>query len=339
MDFPGEKLVIKLWETLVDKPVSALLRPRQILREGVAVNKAKRDEILMLAQAEVDAERIKSGKSFLLLNNDRLKATSILPDNGSKHEPTIDVNSLHALMNSELIIDKLNEDINVSKAILNAEKILLNDSSEPPNESIDDDWLERWRYSASRISNEKLSFLWGQVLAGEIRSPGSFSLRTLNLIKDISQSEATLIEKMASICINNRFIYRRDEIANQNLSPLGNFLGYEDLFKLEELGIISGADGERSFFVNFEQRNEHVTVFTCNEKVITVLNQDGVKPFKIGIYLLTSIGKEIVSLCDSKANLEALLDLANKVKSTGVVVTVWDKHDRNGCYLTNPRTI
>jgi len=66
MDFPGEKLVIKLWETLAEKGIGSLLSPWQAGREGRARNEVRRHEILMLAQAEMDAADIRSGKKRLL---------------------------------------------------------------------------------------------------------------------------------------------------------------------------------------------------------------------------------------------------------------------------------
>ena len=55
MDLPGEKLVIKLWETLAEKGVGSLLSPWQAGRDGRARIEVRRQEILILAQAEKDA--------------------------------------------------------------------------------------------------------------------------------------------------------------------------------------------------------------------------------------------------------------------------------------------
>jgi hypothetical protein len=46
---------------------------------------------------------------------------------------------------------------------------------EPPNE----DWLNVFERFAEDASTERMQGLWGRVLAGEIRQPGRFSLRTL----------------------------------------------------------------------------------------------------------------------------------------------------------------
>ena len=61
MQMPGETLIAKLWETLVDKGIGNLLKPLQIRREGKAYIDVKRDEILILAQANRDAEAIRRG--------------------------------------------------------------------------------------------------------------------------------------------------------------------------------------------------------------------------------------------------------------------------------------
>ena len=36
------------------------------------------------------------------------------------------------------------------------------------------------------MSSEELQTLWGRTLAGEIKSPGSYSLRTLDFLKNLS---------------------------------------------------------------------------------------------------------------------------------------------------------
>ena len=55
----GEKLVIKMWETIADKGIGSLLAPWQILREADARTEARRREILSLATAEKEAFEIK----------------------------------------------------------------------------------------------------------------------------------------------------------------------------------------------------------------------------------------------------------------------------------------
>ncbi|HEY6367188.1 MAG TPA: hypothetical protein VI585_20595 [Candidatus Binatia bacterium] len=66
MEFPGERLVIRLWETIAEKGVASLVRPWQIRREGRAQIDIRRAEVVALAQAERDAEDIRSGRKAIV---------------------------------------------------------------------------------------------------------------------------------------------------------------------------------------------------------------------------------------------------------------------------------
>ncbi|MCY4287944.1 MAG: DUF2806 domain-containing protein [Aestuariivita sp.] len=70
--------------------------------------------------------------------------------------------------------------------MLAASGVLQDDPEEPPEKHVDDDWLIRWRMAAGQVSLEELQDLWGQVLAGEIKSPGTFLLRTWEFLKQMS---------------------------------------------------------------------------------------------------------------------------------------------------------
>lgn len=50
MNWPGEGLLIKLWETLMDKGIGGLLKPWQIKREAKAQFQARRLEIVGLTE-------------------------------------------------------------------------------------------------------------------------------------------------------------------------------------------------------------------------------------------------------------------------------------------------
>ena len=65
MEFPGEKLVIKLWETVAEKGIGSLFKPWQMRREGRASIQLKSEELIMIAQAEHYADLIRKGKASI----------------------------------------------------------------------------------------------------------------------------------------------------------------------------------------------------------------------------------------------------------------------------------
>ena len=61
---------------------------------------------------------------------------------------------------------------------------------EVPDHDPDPDWTARFFDGAQDVSSEELQKLWGKILAGEVKSPGQTSLRTLSILKNMTQKEA-----------------------------------------------------------------------------------------------------------------------------------------------------
>ena len=76
MQFFGEQLVIRMWETLIDKGVGGLLKPWSIKREAIAALDVRTKELLAIAQAEMDISDIRSGKKRLAQNGQLLLVKS-----------------------------------------------------------------------------------------------------------------------------------------------------------------------------------------------------------------------------------------------------------------------
>jgi hypothetical protein len=61
---------------------------------------------------------------------------------------------------------------------------------EEDGKPIEEDWLNVFAAHADNASSEHLRQLWGRILAGEIRKPGSFSLTTLRAIAELDRDIA-----------------------------------------------------------------------------------------------------------------------------------------------------
>lgn len=83
----------------------------------------------------------------------------------------------------------------------------LRNNAEASSEDIDFDWLMRFFDAVSCISNEEMQALWGKVLAGEIKSPGNCSLRTLEIVRNMSSIEAGIFNKLCKYVVNSGDCY------------------------------------------------------------------------------------------------------------------------------------
>lgn len=67
---------------------------------------------------------------------------------------------------------------------------LLKDVTDCSKEPISDDWMSRFIIAAQDVSDEDVQNMWAKILAGEIQRPGKFSMRTLDVLRNLSKKEA-----------------------------------------------------------------------------------------------------------------------------------------------------
>ena len=305
VNYPGEKLLIRLWETITEKGISAWCRPWQMRREGRARVDVRREELLMLAQTEQDVKDIRSGRKIVDANYQLVEL----------HEQA----SPLAIVHRNRIAQEIRSEVNVSKALLMAEAELEDDPQTPPDRTVDEDWLFRWRDAACMVSSEELQTLWGQVLAGEIKSPGSFSLRTLEFLKNISHEEALKIDKLAPFVLSNDCIFRGEN--KTFLVSEGITFGF--LLDLQNLGITCGVDAAGlSLEIRSRNSDKFKNELISHNRVLVVTHEDASKKFKLKIYGLTSLGQQIFKLGSFKSHEIYLRNVGQVICSQGFNVSL-----------------
>ena len=101
------------------------------------------------------------------------------------------------------------EVVNFNKIVGDTTESLLNNppeddvNSDQPTEDISKDWLNEFRGIACKKSSEDAQNLFTKVLDGEIRKPGSISLRSLSTLADMDQNVAELFQRFCSLCLVN----------------------------------------------------------------------------------------------------------------------------------------
>ena len=324
MDFPGEKLVIKLWETLTEKGIGALLSPWQAAREGRVRNEVRRHEILMLAQAEMDAADIRSGKKQLRPDGTLLltSAAGIPPAAEERIEPTLTLYAAVECGSRAAAAAAARSEINATKAILFAEEQLATDSQIPSDRNVDEDWLFAWREHAGKVSTEDLQRLWGSVLAGEVKAPGRYSIRTLEFLKTLSKEEAETISKLARYVIDG--CVARDQM--KYLESKG--LPFTMLLQMQELGVVSGIEAlglTRTYKSVVE--GKFLRALISHNKALLLEHEDASKTLDIDIYMLTTIGRQVLGLGSFEPDLEYLRLVGQEFAKKGFSVRLADWRD------------
>ena len=119
---------------------------------------------------------------------------------------------------------------NVESIISKAEKQFI--PNEPVSDKpVDHDWMNRFLNIAEEISDEDMRNLWAQVLAGEVKKPQSYSLRTLEVLRNMTKSEADLVVK------SSKFLLFLDSLSKDDFA-----LEIKDEILLEDIGIVCGEE-------------------------------------------------------------------------------------------------
>jgi len=325
VEYPGEKIVLRMWETLVEKGVGSLLQPWHIVRIGKASAEVRREEMLMLAQAERDADDLRAGRKTLnadgrLVGVDQEGGVCKASDGSSgRIEPVIGLEQAVVKANASNAAEKVRCEINMSKAIIYAEQELLADTGMPPAEYVEDDWLCIWKDYCSKVSAEGLQRLWGSVLAGEIRSPGKYSLRTLEFLKLLSKGEAELITKIAPYGIGG-------VIPRELFDYLwGQGLTYGQLMHLQSIGLIQGLDsfGLEKTYVSLK-KDRFAVVMNSHGRCLLVEHDDPNKTFSLEVCSFTHVGAQLLDLGKFEPDETYLRALGADVAKLGFKVNICD---------------
>ena len=169
----------------------------------------------------------------------------------------------------------------------------LNNESNVSDDPVDEDWAIRFFNVVEDVSDEQMQQLWGKILAGEVKAPNSFSIRTIELLKNITKVDAELFAKVNDYLItlsNNFFIFRGDD---DDLLTKNGF-SFNERLKLIELGLIQA---ETNIVKKFPMNQDDFDyIFTSGKYIIRSTKRANTPLCEIPALLLTSIGKELTKL-------------------------------------------
>ncbi|MFD3397247.1 TIGR03899 family protein [Alteromonas macleodii] len=195
------------------------------------------------------------------------------------------------------------------QAVLN---IALNVTiNEQTSDNLDPDWFFAFSTMAEEIYSPPMQELWGKIFAVEVARPGSFSLRTLQLLKTLTHRDAQVFNKAANVASrrNNDTVPRilvgyhkrkglfsllKRPVPEQiNLANVG--LSYPDLLSLQEMKLIYASEIESGEYAEGQQ----VTWRCVNENISLTSKTSGVA---LVYYKFTSVGSELYKLVTKSPN-------------------------------------
>jgi hypothetical protein len=291
-----------LWDKFKNKFLKRT--EREILAAKKLELELKAYERILDAGVSADVKKIESGEMKAEASKYFKQVDAYI---NPERKPTDYENTDSAIANfaiSGFIDEQVKKLRNTERAFEFAQENFTKNES-PPDIELDEEWSDEWKDGSGRASNEFMQRMWGALLAGQIKKPGSISRRALIFMRSLSQQEAMLISRVFNFIFSDRIF--SDLLSSINKSGIS----FDDLMELQNLGVLTGVGG--NIAANISPGNVGIG---SKNKLITFNNPD---VFKLPCYALTKIGSELYSISNVDNAEEFIIDFINYLKSKAKV--------------------
>lgn len=173
--------------------------------------------------------------------------------------------------------------VGAAKLLIGSQEAVQSKDAKGQDRLVDEDWFNVFERHVEDASSENMRSIWSRVLAGEIHNPGSYSLRSLRCLSEMSQADALQFAECARFAIRN-FIPRSLILGNG--ADIGPYLD------LEAGGIIGGIAAELQQTLIPEDGQLHL----IDGDYLLVFDVDLDAKISFGTVMLSSIGLELLSI-------------------------------------------
>ena len=192
------------------------------------------------------------------------------------------------------------------------------DNSESSHNEYNFDWFIRFFEAAGNISNEEMKTLWASVLAGEVHQGGSFSLRTLDTLYNMTPHEAELFADISRIILDDSFLFSSMEGVGQDINERYHF-DNDALRLLEECGLINGLKMQSQLELSQGESGG----FTCGNNLLlfSCASDEGIV-VEYTCYNLTMVGRQLYSVVSSCQDETYLRELGKAIQGKNAFLKV-----------------
>lgn len=284
--------------------VQALVSPAEKLIEAVsgAIGKAYEPKHVR-KMADAKAYELKLISDAVRNNSD----VPIVYDSTGVSIDTSNFEEIAKRASSRLAYQEITKQQNIEAVADNAYEELKDVENVSP-EPVNPDWMFRFFNSVENISNEDMQKIWGHILAGEVKSPNTYSYRTLEKLKNMTQQEAECFQNISALALRHGgkvFILNDENILKKNKVHFGHIL------MLEECGLMVAQSLALYLSASIDQPE-----YIYNSEVIGVVNGKRTESQKlvIPVYLFTESGSQLIKAIHPQINSQYFIEYFEMIR-------------------------
>ena len=289
-------LNVKAIEKLLDYTASGvgaiagpMLAPWKASREG----KAR----LIAAQADADIRRVEvesEAETLPIIAQARSQARQYLMSPDAELRGTVEVTRRDILQRVEY---------QERKRLANVVSVVEDAADELGDKEVSDhepdpDWTARFFDGVQDVSSEDMQRIWARILAGEVETPGRTSLRTLSILRDMSQDDTKKFSELMRFRISDLILGKfaqqviSEELDTSLLAVVDIGLVYSSMVAYSSIKLSSNG---------FYDREHHGHVLRIEGPP-----QTEIASMELEATVLTPSGKELAGFCRHEPNVEYL---------------------------------
>lgn len=205
------------------------------------------------------------------------------------------------------LIDAVRQERNIEN-VLETTARELPDAKAISDDPVDDDWITRFLNIVKDVSSAEMQYIWGKILAGEIAAPKSFSLRTLETIRNMSTAEAQVFQKVIPLVVRQGDIYFISA-GGEIYTKYG--VTYSDVLALGECGLINSSG---MLTLDLTVSNGKISCILGTESLIAIKGEsEEPEKIRIMVYALTKVGAELYQVLSHSTNEQYMSELARYI--------------------------
>ncbi len=245
--------------------------------------------------------------------------------------PALPEAEIEKRLSARLVHQELKRQLNIERVTQQAAHELAAETEVSP-EKPDTDWISRFFRMAEDITSEQMQILWGKVLAGEVKRPGSYSLRTLDVLKNINNQEAELFVRLAKLAVVERTIVYAINPDDGKYLAENHAVGFHERLVLHEIGLIELQTLGRTID---ELPEDQEIAYTVGTTVLAVSTRKDAASVSIPVIVFTEVGKQLLGLVEKlPADPRYIERFMSYLNREGVVIKTGRLTSSDGQFVT-----
>lgn len=184
-------------------------------------------------------------------------------------------------------------------------------------DALDEDWIAHFFKQCDTVSDKEMQSLWGQLLAGEATTPGTFSKRTIDFVSSIGKQDAQLF---TTFC---QFVWMVGDATplifdlDQKIYAEAG-INFDSIKHLDAIGLISFESLSGYKKMGF---GKYAHFFYYGTPMLVEFPLDSKNEIEVGKVLFTATGKELVKISGSTMNPNFKEWVLNKWINEGLILS------------------